>query len=169
MTVNLNFDTINMPDDIGPEPPPDELPEHQCEYPGCTNETFRNGTRGRWPKFCEDHKKVTTTSSTPRVSRGSGDAEAATNFLCKLNLFLGMGLRAAGLEQTEQEIIKANDDFRIFAYEALSLDPKLAKKIIGAGGTSGQAGLVMAYAMFGMSVGATGYREFKEKRNAAEG
>jgi hypothetical protein len=88
--------------------------------------------------------------------------------LARLNLLVGLAIHTSGLEDTALELKRANEQFEELAYEALLADPQLCKKILGAGATSGKAGLVMAYSMLGISIAPTARLEIIERRKAKE-
>jgi hypothetical protein len=88
-------------------------------------------------------------------------ARAAAKLLAQMNLFIGMGLYAAGLHQTAQELKTANEQFEEMAFNALLADPKLCSKILSAGATSGKAQLTMAYLALGGSLAPLAWQEIK--------
>lgn len=64
---------INLDEPV--ELPPDLPVEHACEE--CGAPVYRKSNRGRWPKFCELHKKTPRTGGSPRRSQSSADSAEA--------------------------------------------------------------------------------------------
>lgn len=91
-------------------------------------------------------------------------AETAAALLARANGLVGLSLAMFGMPLTATALADANNDFQNMATEALLADPSLCRKILSAGATSGKAGLVMAYAMLGVSVAPAMMGEIKDKR-----
>lgn len=155
----LTFEEVDVEGitpDAGPET---ENDAHYCKEPGCTNETFRNGSRGRWPNYCADHKKgAPAKKATPRSA--PAQAKAAAAVLGGMNdlmtsLMFGVSMVPAlpiSLTNTASALAAKNEAFVEQAEAALSQDPALCRAILKAGGTSGKMALAMAYAMLGASL-----------------
>jgi hypothetical protein len=129
--------------------------------------------RGKKPKYCADHKggrgaatgTVSTRSSSPTLGgTAPAQARAAASMLARLNMLFAMGLNTLGMNITSAQIVTANEEFENLAREALAADPKLARKIIGVGGSSGKAGLTMAYALMGATVAPAVMVDIKAKK-----
>jgi hypothetical protein len=126
--------------------------------------------RGKKPKYCADHKGgrggVTTARTNSPTLGGSAPAQAraAASMLARMNLLLAMGLNSLGMNMTSGQIVQANEEFENLAREALAADPKLARKIIGVGGSSGKAGLTMAYALMGATIAPAVMVDIKTKK-----
>lgn len=166
----LSFEVVETPDDLLDTPPVttetigDEFPD-KCQEPGCGIGIPYSG-RGRRPRFCDEHKpKRSQGSSTRATGKGAEQtARAAAGMLGQLNGLIGMGLSLYGLKMTAEQIDKANDQFVESATQALVNDPKLAKKIIGLGATSGKATLAVAYGMMGAAIAPVAVMEMKHKK-----
>lgn len=156
----LTFDDVKV-DDLD-RLPQDESPEkdtdgHYCQEPGCTNEVFRNGTRGRWPRFCEDHKKGAASSRQSSTRSAPAQAKQAAQVLGSINdtiVLLMMGVSVVPqvpveLSSTASALAQKNDAFMAQAETALASDAALCRSILKAGKASGGLALAMAYAMLG--------------------
>ena len=101
-------------------------------------------------------------------ARANTIAQTAATMLARMNNLVGMSLMMFGLPLSGQAIKDAEEVFKEMAFEALQTDPALARKILSAGASSGQAQLTMAYVMLGAQVAPTAVAEFKERRQAKE-
>jgi hypothetical protein len=160
--VTLTFDENTL----------DEAPPSMVEdgfipqYPGATPEApfgyFKNGNvRKRPPRG---------SSSTAAPVGGSNEklARQAVEMLSGYNTIIGMFAMLLGLPRTSAAIAEAEEGFREIAVPALTSDPKLCRRIIGAPTSAGMAGLAMAYAMLMAAVGTVAVPEFKAKRAEAQ-
>lgn len=161
------FEVIETPDELHDEAPlttetvGDEYPD-KCVV--CSA-GIPYGGKGPRPKYCEDHKKNKSKSSARTSTRGNARvAEDAAMLLGQLNGLIGMGLQFYGLQMTAASIATANDQFVRAATNALENDPKLAKKIVGFGATSGKASLAVAYGMLGAAIAPVAVAELKMKK-----
>lgn len=167
MTATPMFEVIETPDDLRDDAPlttetvGDEYPD-KCVV--CSA-GIPYGGKGPRPKYCDEHKKNKSKTS-PRVSARGAEATARTaaGLLGQLNGLIGMGLAMYGLKMTAETIQTANDQFVEQATIALTNDPKLAKKIVGLGATSGKASLAVAYGMLGASIAPVAMFELKQKK-----
>lgn len=166
----------DMPD----ETPPLEGQAYNPVYPGST----ADAPYGYKPDG-EPYKrrpKGTAGGSSPtsprRMPATESQARVAAELLARLNSLVAMSLYASGLPLTSEALNTANDGFREMAYQALLTDPALCRLILGAGATSGKAGLIMAYTMLGLAVAPAAKTEISvlttqrkvkldEQRNAA--
>lgn len=166
MTATPMFEVIETPSDLRDDAPlttetvGDEYPD-KCVV--CSA-GIPYGGKGPRPKYCDEHKK--NKAKTTRTStRGSADvARTAAGFLGQLNGLIGMGLAMYGLDMTAKTIQTANDQFVEQATVALTNDPKLAKKIVSLGATSGKASLAVAYGMLGAAIAPVAVVELKMKK-----
>lgn len=127
--------------------------------------------KGRKPRYCAVHKKgggTAKASSGGKMPASDSLAEQAASMLGMANRLFGMGLMAFGLPMSAAAIGGANEHFEVMAKQALLTDPKLCRKILSAGSTSGAAGLAIAYAGLGAAVAPTLVGEFKERKAAKE-
>lgn len=140
-----------------------------CEK--CLKPIYRApGTRGRKPRFHDECKPSGGSKSMPKKATPASDtlAEQAASMLGMANTLMGAGLAFFGLPLTGEQIKKANEDFEEMAKSALLTDPKLCRKILSAGGTSGAAGLCIAYAALGAQVAPVALMEFKTRKAQKE-
>jgi len=163
-----------LPQDDAPVfiPPEDAGRDFDPEFPGSTPEApFGYLASG------EPRKRRPNGTGTAPKSGGTGvrkmptnpsTAKSAAGLLARMNLLIGLALHTSGLEDTALELRKANEQFEELAYEALLADPQLCKKILGAGATSGKAGLIMAYSMLGISIAPVARTEIIERRRERE-
>lgn len=163
----LSFEVVETPDELLDTPPittetiGDEYPDKCGE---CRKGVPYSG-RGRRPKFCDEHKPNRSKSSPRATGKGAEQtARAAAGMLSQLNGLIGMGLSMYGLTMTAEQINTANAQFEEAATQALVNDPKLAKKIIGLGATSGKATLAVAYGMLGASIAPVAVMELRHKK-----
>lgn len=156
MSLTFEEASVDIPADDIPETTDDA---HYCQEPGCTNEVFRNGTRGRWPKYCDEHKKGSATKSTTKRST-PGQAKQAAAVLGQINDMLALGLTVASgipavpldLSNTASALATVNEGFVIQAEEALATDPALCRAILRVGKVGGKAALASAYLMMGVGL-----------------
>jgi hypothetical protein len=169
---------FGVPADIPDETPPWEpsdvkgSPDFDPEFPGSTADApfgyLANGQpRKRRPNGSGPAPSGGTTSVRKHAAN-PGTAKSAAGLLARLNLLVGLALHTSGLENTAEELKRANATFEELAYEALLADPQLCKKILGAGATSGKAGLVMAYTVLGVSIAPAARTEIIERRREKE-
>lgn len=92
-------------------------------------------------------------------------ARTAAKLLAQMNLFIGMGISAFGLQLTAQELVTANEQFEEMAFNALLSDPKLCSKILSAGAKSGQTQLMFAYVALAGSLAPMAMSEVRGIRN----
>lgn len=149
-----------IPDDA---PDVSGMPEFSCET--CGKELHYGG-RGRKPKYCDEHKRSTTTRSSGGTTSNEKLASAALDILVQANNLCGMGLMLMQMPRTASAIAMREDPFRVQALEALKADPALCKMILKAGATSGKAMLFMAYGMLAISIAPVAFEEIKERRAA---
>jgi hypothetical protein len=95
-------------------------------------------------------------------------ARSAAGLLARLNSLVAIGVMTAGMPGIARSINENNEQFEAMAYEALLADPALCKKILGAGATSGKAGLIMAYSMLAVSTLPAAKSEIQERRAIRE-
>lgn len=153
-------------DEVSVDFPTDDAPETDadirlCQEPGCTNEVFRNGTRGRWPTRCEEHKKTRSGSTSTRTNKTApAQAKQAAQVLGGINDMLVMVMMGASfipgvnlsLTNTSSALAAKNEAFIAQAELALAQDPALARSILRAGKTSGKMALASAYVVLGASL-----------------
>ena len=163
MTLSFEDVAVEVPADAAPET---DAEGRYCKEAGCGNEVFRNGTRGRWPNFCDEHKKgvrnpVTGETAAPRRSKSNpAQAKQAADVLAQMNDLVAVGLMTVSaipaipfnLMTTASAIAGANDGFRIAAEEALATDAALCRSILRVGKAGGRAALAIAYISFGVSL-----------------
>lgn len=165
MTSDLEFKEVDIPTDTGFTGDSGEKP-YNPEYPDSTPEApygyFPDGRpRKRRPKG-------TAKNASKRSAASESQARAAAGMLAKVNSLVGTSLMLFGMPMTATQIENANEQFEVFAYEALLSDPALCRKILSAGANSGKAGLAMAYAMLGLSVAPTAFMEIKARREIVQ-
>lgn len=165
------FEVIETPPEMQDDAPlttetvGDEYPD-KC---GTCGKGVPYSGRGRRPKFCDEHKPNRAKSSPRATGRGSEQtARVAASMLGQLNGLIGMGLAMYGLNMTAASIERANDQFVESATQALINDPKLAKKIVGLGATTGKASLAVAYGMLGAAIAPAAVVELKMKKAAQD-
>lgn len=153
-----DVDVEGIPADAAPETDADI---HVCKEPGCTNEVFRRGTRGRWPSYCDDHKKAGTAGKKGSATRTAPlQAKQAAAVLGGMNDMIVLLLTAVtaipalpvSFPNTAMALAGANEGFMEQAEAALSADPALCRSILRAGKTSGKMSLAMAYGVLGVSL-----------------
>ena len=162
MTLSFEDVAVDVPADTAPET---DGEGHYCKEPGCGNEVFRNGTRGRWPHYCDEHKKTTTRANgepaAPRAKKSNpAQAKQAADVLAQMNDLIAVGLMTVSaipaipfnFMNTASAIAGANDGFRAAAEEALATDPALCRSILRVGKAGGRAALAIAYVSFGVSL-----------------
>lgn len=168
MSVQFSLGEL-PPDDLeGDTRAPDIEPPSQSEFRCLTcNKPLTYGGRGRKPMYCDEHKK-SKPGGTVRAGgqKNSALASQAADVLMTSNAFIAFVAKMGGLENTHDQIILANPEFRTAAYEALLNDPELARSICRGGGMTGRMALIMAYAMFAMTVAPVAYFEIKTVRAA---
>lgn len=165
---------FGVPADIPTEP--DETPEwisghapFDPQYPDSTPEAPYGFKKDGTP-YTRHHGKRSQSSggSVRKMPANPAMAKSAAGLLARLNLLFGLAIHTSGLEATAMELRKANEQFEELAYEALSADPVLCKKILGAGATGGKTGLIVAYSMLGVAIVPTARTEIIERRRARE-
>lgn len=168
--MSVTLEVVDGDIDEAPETEPEFNESPDGLYCVTCQKPLKYGGRGPKPKYCDDHKKSRSTGSKSSGGTRGADttARSAAALLARLNSLVGMGLIAYGLPRTAVQIAEANETFQGLAYEALLNDPKLAKKIVSGGATSGKAGLLMAYGMLATSVGPAAFMEIKEQRKEAD-
>jgi hypothetical protein len=138
--------------------------EYSCEV--CGTELFYGG-RGRKPKFCDDHRKTATrtTSTVKGAGKGGALARQAATALGQLNGLIGIALMLApkpwNLPTTASALAGATEGFEEQAYKALLSDPKLCALILRGGAMSGRVALVIAYGMLAGAVVPVAMAELK--------
>jgi hypothetical protein len=169
--MTLPFEDVCV-EDMTVDASPADVPEHPCaNYAVCGNETFRNGSRGRWPKVCETCKEEKAVPVKPRTggaTKGAADkARQAASVLGQYNSLLAIGLMLLpepyALPATAAAIAAKNDLFEAQAAEALITDPKLCALILKTGAASGKLQLAFAYGMFLTAVAGVAIPEYKSK------
>lgn len=162
---DLAFDTVPVPD----ERPPLQGVDYDPEFPGSTPEA-PYGFKEDGTPYKRRPKGGKRSTAGKRMPASDATARAAAGLLARLNTLVAVGLSTAlRLPETGAAILEANERFEVMAFEALQTDPALCKKILGAGATSGKAGLVMAYSMLGVAVIPTALPEVRSRRELAEG
>lgn len=163
----MQIETGDIPPHVD-EPPETTAPNGDFDplYPGSTPDApygFKpDGTPyRRRPKGTAGG---TVKTGNKRMPATDASARAAASLLARMNMLLGIGIYTAGMERTAEAIKEANEQFEVMAYEALQADPQLCRKILGAGASSGKAGLVMAYVMLGASAFPSARQEIQEAR-----
>jgi len=165
--MSIDFSLVDIvADTIPPDAEPTPQAEFTCQVCGVP---LHYGGRGRKPLFCDEHKK-TKAKGVARTGGVKNNALAgqAADILMTSNSFIAFLARMAQLENTAEQIDIANPEFRDAAYRALLNDPELARAICRGGGMTGKMALIMAYAMFSMSVVPVAYFEIKAIRVARE-
>lgn len=162
-------DELPVPDD---ETPPVENPtgDFDPSYPGSTSEA-PYGFRDDGTPYKRHHGKRggSPRSSSGKVStRNETQARTAAALLAQMNLIVVMALQASNLDKTAASIAESNAMFEQMAFNALATDPALCRKILGAGAVSGKAGLIMAYAVLGVSAVPAIRTEIQERKAALE-
>lgn len=161
------FEVIETPTELRDDAPLTDETVGE-EYPDKCEECGKGvpyGGRGRRPRFCDDHKPRKSQSSSRSSGRGSeAVARNAASMLGQLNGLIGMGLAMYGLNMTAASIERANEQFVESATQALINDPKLARKIVGLGATTGKASLAVAYGMLGAAIAPAAVVEIKMKK-----
>lgn len=158
----LTFDEVSV--DV-PASQLDAAPEttddaHYCQEAGCTNEVFRNGTRGRWPKYCGEHKRGAKSGSTGSKRAAPAQAKQAATVLGQYNDMVALALSVVSmtpqiplnLSHTASALAAVNDGFVEQAEAALATDPALCRAILRVGKMGGRAALVMAYVSLGVGI-----------------
>lgn len=166
MATELTIGTsVDLPKD---EPPTLEGEAYNPEFPGSTADApygyKPDGTPYKRRPNGGGGKKRGSTSK--RMPASDTAARSAASLLGRLNLLIGMAIQMNGMPETAATLTLANEQFENMAYEALLADPALCRKILGAGATSGKAGLVMAYATLGISIVPAARMEIVEKRKS---
>ena len=148
---------------------PDETPtlegvENPCEI--CGKETRKPGARGRAPRFCDEHKQSKSTGNRVKGTNAQLAAQA-TEALMQVNAMVSVGAMVVGYYETASAISDEAraETFRAQVYSALLTDPALCRSILRAGTTSGKLSLIIAYAMFGMSIFPVTVNEYRDKRD----
>lgn len=158
-------------DYVSVEVPTDEAPEttHELSCEVCGRELVYSG-RGRKPKYCDEHKKSSSGSGTSRKSLGGNErlAAQATEALISIHDLGRLGLRFAGLPETADTILRAEDEFRERAYSALITDPGLCRIILRGGVNSGRVALIIAYGMLASAVVPVAVLEIKIRKEQRE-
>lgn len=168
MATDMVFESVSIPQD---ETPPIEGQDYDPEYPGSTPDApygyKPDGTPyKRRPKGTAN--RGASAGGVRRMPATEAQAAAAAGMLAKMNQLIGIGFMAAGMTETALAIQSSNSQFESMAKEALLTDPALCKKILGAGATSGKAGLIMAYSMLGVSIFPSAKSEIQQKRAERE-
>lgn len=176
MTADLMFTDVEIPADETPAALPTDsapaVPELACKT--CGKELSYSG-RGRKPVYCDEHKKSGSTSSgvTRSSKRSDAIAREAAQVLSQVNGLIGIGLMVAPepyrMPGTAAKLDSVADKFEDQAYTALLASPALARTIARAGGVSGSAGLIIAYAMLASSIAPVAMEEWKDNRKASAG
>jgi len=171
MATDLVFSTGDIPVD---ETPPLEGygGDFDPEFPGSTpNAPYGFKPNGEPYKRRPKGSGGTGTTHTARSNRMPASDKMARNaasLLGRLNSLIAIGLATANMPGTAAAMVENNAQFEEMAYEALLTDPQLCRKILGAGATSGKAGLVMAYGMLGVSLVPAAKSEIMSKRAERE-
>lgn len=175
-TDSVAVESVDIPADIADDLEPQDVETNEPETPEKTLVCETCGValdysgRGRPPRFCDEHKKKRAAS--PKTARSSAlsDAAIAAKTLDMLNNTLALGLMvlpgAFSMPETAAAITEASDEFEKSAREALELSPKLAATLARAGGMSGGAALLMAYAGLAMAVAPVAREELAAKAKA---
>lgn len=177
--ADLEFGTTEIPQDTTPNvdstPPMLEADNASAwfdpQYPYSTKEYpygFFDNADGT-PDFDRPRKRRPKgtgggSSKNPASGKGSTNARSAAKMLAQMNMLLGMGLRTFGMPMTAEMLAQANTEFEAMAFDALSNDPALCRKILSAGAASGKTQLLMAYLALGVAVAPPAYMEIKAKR-----
>lgn len=163
--ATMTIEDTAAPLDVAP-PTVSPTGDYDPEFPGSTPEApygFKDNGEPykRRPKGSGN---TGTKKSATRMPASESSARAAAGLLGRLNLLVSFAVASAGMPQTSEAITESNNQFVEMAYESLLTDPALCKKILGAGATSGKAGLVMAYSMLAMSILPAAKSEVTEAR-----
>jgi len=163
--IYAKFKKADIPDDESPELDPaytlpGDVPDPDAPYgrkaDGTPYKRRPNGTR------------KSGSGNAKRMPASESLARSAAGLLATANKVIGVGFLTAGFPNTAMQITANNDQFEELAYQALLTDPALCKKILGAGATSGKAGLVIAYSMLIGTTIPTARNEIHEKRKSRE-
>ena len=171
MMLDLEITETDIPDDLpvtqsdatAEEVPGDITPggDYDPDYPGSTPEAPYGYKADGTPYKRRPGKRG---SSGSRIIAPESQARAAAAMLAKVNSLIAISLHVSGLPQTASAVNDGNREFETLAYEALRTDPVLCRKILSAGGTSGRAGLYMAYGSLAITAGPTAWNEYKERK-----
>ena len=149
------------------EAPPTEDTGHYCLE--CGKPVTRNGTRGRWPSYCDEHAKSGRASG-KRVPKSAGaQAKRAAAVLGNMNGMIAgiLALPIPGnpiyLPETASALATKSDVFESQAAAALENDPELCRMILRGGTMGGRAALVMAYGMLAGSLLTVAIPEWKNR------
>jgi hypothetical protein len=151
----------------------DQLPEENVAASGelrctvCGVPIEKKPGPGRPPTRCDLHKRVSGGTRTVKVPNNSALAQQAAKTLVLVNRAACMGLMAVGLKGTAAAIAEDEDSFYASAIEALEMDPKLAKKILGGGQQSGKMMLAFAYGTLIAGAAPLAQSEYKMIRDRA--
>lgn len=153
---------------LNDEAPPleeESTSDYDPAFPGSTKDAPYGFKPDGAPYKRRPNKSGTRESGVKRTPASESAARAAAGLLAQLNTILVMVL-GTPMPQTAEQLEKGNKSFEEMAYQSLLSDPVLCRKILAAGKTSGTAGLVMAYAVLGLSVGPTAVEEYRSRRAA---
>lgn len=160
----VTFPTADSGPAIDPaDPEPGEFTCLRCGR----NLTY--GGRGRKPKNCSPSNGGDSACYGTKGAKSSSGvkggnerlAAQAADVLSGINDIVATGTMFVGFQATASMIAEGNEAFREQAYQALLIDPALAKTILRGGSSSGKIALVMAYAMFLAPVSRVAIQEYR--------
>lgn len=168
--MSLAFSEVDVPETLYPsdDVPETVMPQRETDPSGLVCEVcgvpLTYGGRGRKPKFCEAHRKSTSSKKPSSGTKNESLARQAAAALAQLNGLACVGLMVVGFPGTAGAISERNEDFENQAYNALLTDPALCATILRAGATSGKAALIIAYGMLAVSVAPVTIGELRERK-----
>lgn len=121
-----------------------------AEKPADTPEREQDRNPVDSPRAPTPPTTVGPTKSTPRTNQNL--AGQATDVLLRLNSFAAFGARIFEYDLTAEALDNAKDPFREAVYDALLIDPELARWIMRGGTDSGKIALLVAYLMLAGAV-----------------
>jgi hypothetical protein len=141
-----------------------DQPEYACQV--CGKELTYGG-RGRKPKYCDEHKKSSSSTGTrtPRVTGNNAALAAqATEALCSIDGMMALGARLVGFAETATVIEEADDTFRLRVHTALLNSPDTARRILRYGSKAGDSALFIAIGLHIATIAPVFMTEAKEKK-----
>lgn len=161
LATDFDFGVTTIPTDVTPNVADDGAP-YDPRYPDSTPDA-PYGYKPDGTPYKRHHSGHSSRGGSARGSMPATakQAETAAALLARLNSLFGFALIAAGMPESAASLAVNNEQFEQMARNALETDPALCRKILSAGATSGKAGLVMAYAMLGVSTFPDMRREYR--------
>lgn len=160
--TDISFGMADAPPDVTPDTGETEAGPFIHLYPDSTPDA-PFGRKADGTPYARHHGgRGRGATSTGRMPATAKQAETAAALLARLNGLFGIALTVAGMPASAMKLAENNDQFETMARQALETDPDLCRKILSAGATSGKAGLIMAYAMLGVSTFPAMREEYRE-------